>query len=120
MTTKQYHPTKQRYLSNKGLVRRIWEFTGIPRDDVRDVIRTLSMVMSIELTHNTGVNLYGFGTFRLYHRKARVVKNTIKGQPRTFIHPEGDYVKFISSPVLKSFVHLHRKNPVKQTNEQHP
>ena len=91
-----------RHRPNCQLVNYIAAQTGVPKEDITNVLMVATQRLSAELVEGKAVSLWGFGRFKIRVRKGRV-------DPFTRIYrPDSRYVKFNISCWLRKKLNPHQ------------
>ena len=76
--------------------------TNFPYKDIENVVNTTLQVILDCLKEGESVSIYGFGSFKIYKRKAKEVY--VPGTKNKVLLKEKNAVKFIPSNKLKELV----------------
>ncbi len=93
-------------MNKSELVAAMVEKTGLTKKDTEKVLKAFEEVVTEELTAGGKVQLVGFGTFDVTHRKAREGRNP-KTEEKIMI-PATKAPKFRAGKALKDFVNGRR------------
>jgi integration host factor subunit beta len=88
-------------LTKRDIVLSIYESTGIPQKDVRDVVQQTLDVIAQALEEGRNVELRNFGVFEVQKRKARIGRNPNKPDKDVVI-PTRAVIKFKAGKDLKA------------------
>ena len=70
-------------MNTKELVKRISKETGVSKDEVANILDTMTTIMGNALIDEEDVRLTAFGTFKNQEWKSRRIKNVVTGEYTT-------------------------------------
>ena len=88
-------------LTKRDIVLSIYDKTGFPQKEVRDVVQQTLDIIATALAQGRNVELRNFGVFEVQKRKSRIGRNPNKPETDVII-PDRAVIKFKAGKELKA------------------